>query len=468
MERLLGEQQFAATSMVASTINSDVQERLDALAAVADSIAADIPGDAVAIQAALEDRPVFLRLFNGGTFVTGMDGTAIASLPVSLGRVGLKYADREHVSAAVQDGKSTVSKPVIGKVLNKPVVSMGAPIRDPQGKIIGALVGVIDLGKPNFLDRIADTTFKKTGFVSLISPKYRMTVTSSNKELVLAPLPPPGVNPYLDRNIAGFEGYTIVVNVLGQEQLASIKQIPAAQWYLYSGLSTNVAFAPVRAMQQNLLLGTILLTLLTGVLIWWMLNRQLSPLFGTVKRLARMSESVEPLQPLPVTRRDEVGELIGAFNRLLETLMQREGAMRDSEHRARSIIDASPVPMALNDELGNITLVNPAFVQVLGYTLDDIPTVDDWWPRAYPDPSYRRWSADDWRQGLEQATRTGRPFVPTERTIRCKDGTDRIFLVSAATPEAVWPEVIWSCCTTSPSASGQNQLCAKAATCSCV
>ncbi len=436
MHQLLGEQQFAATSMAASTINRDVQDRLDALAVVADSLAHDTARGATATQAALEDRPAFLRQFNGGTYVTGVDGTAIASLPVSLGRVGLNYADRDHLVAALQKGQSSVSKPIVGKVLNRPVVSMSAPIRDPQGKIIGALVGVIDLGKPSFLDRIADDALNKTGVVSLISTQHRMTVTSSNKDLALSPLPAPGVNPFLDRNIAGFEGYTIVVNVLGQKQLASVKQIPAAQWYLYSGLSTDVAFAPVRSMQQNMMLAAILVTLLAGVLIWWMLNRQLSPLVVTVKRLARMSESVEPLQPLPITRQDEVGELIGAFNRLLETLMQREGALRDSEHRARSIIEASPVPLALNDAQGSITFVNPAFVQVLGYTLDDIPTLDDWWPLAYPDPSYRRWSVDEWKQGLELAASTGKPFAPAKRTIRCKDGTDRIFLVSAATPEA--------------------------------
>jgi PAS domain S-box-containing protein len=436
MERLLGEQQFAATSMIADTINRDVQDRLDALTVVADSLASTMAGDAAATQLAIESRPAFQRQFNGGSFVTGMDGTAIASFPASLGRVGLNYAERDHVAAALKEGQSSVSKPVIGKVLNKPVVSMAAPIRDPQGKVIGALVGVTDLGKPSFLDRIADETLNKTGVVSLIALKHRMTVTSSNKDLVLSALPPPGVNAYLDRNIAGFEGYTTVVNVLGQEQLASIKQIPAAQWYLYSGLSTDVAFAPVRAMQQHMLLAAILSTLLAGALIWWMLNRQLSPLLVTVKRLARMADSIDPPQPLPITRQDEVGELIGAFNGLLETLVEREGALRDSEHRAHSVIEASPVPMALNDAQGNITFVNPAFVQVFGYTRDDIPTVQDWWPLAYPDPSYRQWSTDDWQRGLEHAARTGAPFVPTERAIRCKDGSDRIFLVSATALEA--------------------------------
>ena len=47
---------------------------------------------------------------------------------------------------------------------------------------------------------------------------------------------------------------------------------------------------------------------------------------------------------------------------------QVEEALRRSEDRFRSTINASPVPMALNDEKGNITFLNPAFIRTFGYT----------------------------------------------------------------------------------------------------
>ncbi len=112
-----------------------------------------------------------------------------------------------------------------------------------------------------------------------------------------------------------------------------------------------------------------------------------------------------------------------------------EIVLRESESRSRAIIDASPVPLALNDEHGNITFLNKAFTQVIGYTANDISTLADWWPRAYPDPQYRQWVEDNWQKNLEEAKRTRSPFVPMEFNIRCKDDSVRTFMVGAATLE---------------------------------
>lgn len=109
-----------------------------------------------------------------------------------------------------------------------------------------------------------------------------------------------------------------------------------------------------------------------------------------------------------------------------------ETAVRESEAKFRSIIDASPVPYALNDAHQNITFLNVEFVRTFGYTLEDIPTLADWWPQAYPDPEYRRWVAAAWQARMERATATRTAFEPLELTVRCKDGMDRIVMVSAA------------------------------------
>lgn len=106
-------------------------------------------------------------------------------------------------------------------------------------------------------------------------------------------------------------------------------------------------------------------------------------------------------------------------------------AIREAEEKSRAIIEASPVPIAINDELGNIIFLNKAFIQRLGYTRDDIPTLADWWPRAYPDVTYRNWVLQSWQQSLDQAIRNKAPFEPLEVRVQCKDGGHRIMLVGA-------------------------------------
>ena len=97
-----------------------------------------------------------------------------------------------------------------------------------------------------------------------------------------------------------------------------------------------------------------------------------------------------------------------------------------------AILDVSPVPMALNDGQQRITYLNSAFVQTFGYTPADLPTIAEWWSRAYPEPAYRQWVTDAWRAELDRARRTGTAFAPMEVTVRCKRGTSKTVLASVA------------------------------------
>ena len=92
-----------------------------------------------------------------------------------------------------------------------------------------------------------------------------------------------------------------------------------------------------------------------------------------------------------------------------------ENELKASEAKFRSIIEVSPVPMALlNDEQLNIIFLNPAFVQTFGYNLDDIPTLADWWPKAYPDPDYRHWVEATWQMAMEKAKQEQTDIPPLE------------------------------------------------------
>ena len=93
--------------------------------------------------------------------------------------------------------------------------------------------------------------------------------------------------------------------------------------------------------------------------------------------------------------------------------------------------NASPVPFALNDDEGRITFLNEAFVRTFGYSGTDIPTLAEWWARAYPDPAYRRWVQETWVSRRHAASRTGNAFEPMEVTVRCKDGSDRTVIAQA-------------------------------------
>ena len=341
IQLLLGKQQLSTVSFMAAELDHELDDRLRGLEMVAGEAGPAMLGNPAVLQTLLIQRPVLQRLFNAGTFVTGIDGTATASVPLSAGRIGINYLDIDAVAAALKEGKSTIGRPIMGKKLRAPVFPMAAPIRDAQGKVIGALAGATNLGQPSFLDKITDNHYGKTGGYLLVAPQHRLIVTATDKSRIMETLPAPGSYPAIDRFVQGYEGSALFVNPLGVEVLSSAKHIPVAGWKMAALLPTAEAFAPIHDMQQRILLATIFLTLLAGVLTWWMLRRQLSPMLAAARTLVTLSDANQLPRPLPIARQDEIGELIGGFNRLLETLGQREEALRQSEARFRSLAEMS-------------------------------------------------------------------------------------------------------------------------------
>ena len=109
VERLLGDQQRSTVTILPAQIESELQSRLRALEDAAQLSAAPLQQGATAMQAFVEQRWDLHHLFNGGTYATRADGTAIADFPRAAGRLGVNYLDREYVAGPLRDGR-----PIIG------------------------------------------------------------------------------------------------------------------------------------------------------------------------------------------------------------------------------------------------------------------------------------------------------------------------------------------------------------------
>ncbi len=102
-----------------------------------------------------------------------------------------------------------------------------------------------------------------------------------------------------------------------------------------------------------------------------------------------------------------------------------EEALRRSEEHFRQLVSALPIPLAFNSARREILTINPRFTEVLGYTLEDVPTLDVWLRKAYPDDAYRGWVSRTWDEGIRSAAATGKEIEPREYRVACKDGTVR-------------------------------------------
>jgi two-component system, cell cycle sensor histidine kinase and response regulator CckA len=110
-----------------------------------------------------------------------------------------------------------------------------------------------------------------------------------------------------------------------------------------------------------------------------------------------------------------------------------EQALRESEARFRKMLEMMPLPLCYVDKNGVITFRNKRFDQVFGYTANDVPTLAEWWPHAYPDAQYRQWVTGTWDAAVKRAAEEGRDIDSIEYRVTCRSGEERIVEISGIT-----------------------------------
>jgi PAS domain S-box-containing protein len=147
--------------------------------------------------------------------------------------------------------------------------------------------------------------------------------------------------------------------------------------------------------------------------------------FGVIALLTLAGESA--------FQENDVGflSIIAAQISMAISRKRTEEALRESEAQFRQLVQRLPVPLlyAHKDSL-TIKYINDRFVQIIGYTLAEMPTVQEWWQLAYPDVKYRSAMMKLWELALVSAIRDNTDIKATESRVICKDGKLRIFMIT--------------------------------------
>ncbi|MCX7753837.1 MAG: PAS domain S-box protein [Anaerolineales bacterium] len=95
------------------------------------------------------------------------------------------------------------------------------------------------------------------------------------------------------------------------------------------------------------------------------------------------------------------------------------------ERMCREAIYYIPIPIGIADRTGRALEYNAKFTELYGYTLADVPTLEVWASKAYPDPEYRRQVMALWEKDVESSFPKGEATPPRAYRIVCKDGSQR-------------------------------------------
>ncbi|MGB5788307.1 MAG: sensor domain-containing diguanylate cyclase [Pseudoalteromonas nigrifaciens] len=82
-----------------------------------------------------------------------------------------------------------------------------------------------------------------------------------------------------------------------------------------------------------------------------------------------------------------------------------------------------PMPICnVCSDTGDILKVNQRFIDVFGYSIEDVPNLDVWWVNAYPDLNYRQSAQTLWEHSIAQAEKQNNDIQANDYQIVCKNG----------------------------------------------
>ncbi len=127
---------------------------------------------------------------------------------------------------------------------------------------------------------------------------------------------------------------------------------------------------------------------------------------------------------VPLRYDNKDGALV--FVRNIEERKRQERLLKESEKRFRFALSEMPFPVIIHDEMGTIHFINNVFTEITGYTLQEIPTIDEWTYKAYGE------KMNDVKQVIYELYHLNHRVDEGEFQITTKYGDTRIWEFSTA------------------------------------
>ena len=166
-------------------------------------------------------------------------------------------------------------------------------------------------------------------------------------------------------------------------KLVMFDHIPEFDWIVGACSYLDEFYAPLRTI-RTMILATAVLTFLLLLPISFKISSSITrPLKNLIHHFNRMMTGDFSSRMVPASE-DEMGQLALYYNRFADRIetyrndlekqmgqrRQVEEALKESEARYRSVMEAAPDPIVVYDMQGLVTYFNPAFTKIFGWALE--------------------------------------------------------------------------------------------------
>jgi PAS domain S-box-containing protein len=274
-----------------------------------------------------------------------------------------------------------------------------------------------------------DDAEKDVKYLFVIAPDGAVTAHSFGKEF---PVDLKTLNPRLNP-----EGRGIARVRIADRDIIDIS-VPLLEGSL-GRLHVGMAAASIKTDVNEILEsfgGIVILFFLSSLLILFFMEKWVIKPILEIKAVSVRVGNGELEERVTVSSGDEIGVLANEFNRMIDSFKEsREVIVREkkllarSEQRFRTIIEMSPISMAIISMDGTIDYINRRTVETFGYLPEDIPDMERMYVVAFPDEAYRSQMIAQYMDLVEKAIAGNREIERREYRVTCKDGTIKTMVI---------------------------------------
>jgi len=302
-------------------------------------------------------------------------GVVLASAVPYEGEVSL--ADRRFFQEAVRTGMFSSGEYVVSRIMNKPAMSFGYPVKNTAHKLI-AVIGIV-----------LDLDYSRHNFEKLNLPPGSLLALLDHKGIILFR----DINDSSSENLIGRrdprrelftrmtegpdEGTFEATGNDGRFRLRAYKRMRLpneSEPYLYirSGIPLASATSKANAaLAKNLSVFVSLFFM--GLFMAWFIGKRVmvNPAMMLKRASERLAAGADTVHVSSVVKGGELGEVARAFDGMAEALVEREAALRESEERwATTLASIGDAVIAVDVE-GKITFMNAVAEALTGWTLEE-------------------------------------------------------------------------------------------------
>lgn len=247
----------------------------------------------------------------------------------------IDMSDRDYFTEAIK-GHNYISNPTLSPVVNRVLQQYSVPVKNKNGKIIGALVLLIN-GNAMY-DTIKDIDLGGGMHPSVIDYKAGITIANANantdensQEGELDETE--GLGKVLNNIFAGKENIEDFVDPnLHAHLIAAYKIVPNTTWTVFTVAPYDIYFGALHSMQVSLSIILIVMVIISTILIIVFVRVLINPLKKVKESITTIATGNADLtQRIPNASNDEVGDVVKGFNGFVEKLQGIVTNLRDSK-----------------------------------------------------------------------------------------------------------------------------------------